>query len=62
MIPDTPRLKLDPAARMNYAKVYTLEHNVKLHFVGRIAPKYEQQVILDYKRINGINATNSCAT
>ena len=52
MIPDNPREKLDPASRMNYAKIYTVEHNVKVYFIGRIAPKYEQQVVIDYNRIH----------
>jgi hypothetical protein len=52
MIPDSPREKLDSASRMNYAKIYTVEHNVKVYFIGRIAPKYEQQVVVDYNRIH----------
>lgn len=37
VIPRTPRDKLDPSSRVNYAKVYTVEHNVKVLFIGRIA-------------------------
>jgi hypothetical protein len=40
--------KLDPASRLNYAKLYTVEHNVKVFFVGRVAKHYEQQVVTDY--------------
>ncbi|TVY18997.1 hypothetical protein LARI1_G004116 [Lachnellula arida] len=36
-IPKTARDKLDPASRVNYAKIYTVEHNVKVQFIGRIA-------------------------
>jgi hypothetical protein len=54
MISDNPRDKLDPNSRMNYAKVYTVEHNVKVLFIGRIAPKYEQQVVIDYNHIHSI--------
>lgn len=52
MIPENTRENLHPASRMNYAKVYTVEHNVKVCFIGHISPKYEQQVILDYHRIH----------
>jgi hypothetical protein len=37
VIPKTPRDKLDPASRVNYAKIYTVEHNVKVQFIGQIA-------------------------
>lgn len=29
---------LDPASRINFAKVFTVEHNVKVMSVGRVAP------------------------
>lgn len=45
-----PSHKLDPASRLNYAKVYTVEHNVKVHFIGQVAKSYEQKVVDDYKR------------
>lgn len=48
MIPDNERDKLDPFSRINYAKVYTVEHNVKVNFIGKIAAKYEQVVTVDY--------------
>jgi len=48
MVPKSSRHKLDPASRINYAKVYTVEHNVKVYFVGEIAEKHEQQVVTDY--------------
>jgi hypothetical protein len=37
--------KLDPLSRLNYAKIYTVEHNVKVLFIGRVAKNYEQEVI-----------------
>lgn len=43
-----PEEKLDPASRLNYAKLYTVEHNVKVMFIGRVATKYEQQIVTDY--------------
>jgi hypothetical protein len=48
MIPDTSEHHLDDASRINYAKVYTVEHNVKVYFIGKISRKYEQQVTTDY--------------
>jgi len=46
--PISPSHKLDSASRLNYAKLYTVEHNVKVYFVGRVAKRYEQQVVTDY--------------
>jgi hypothetical protein len=34
--PKTHRDKLVPESRVNYAKVYTIEHNVKVWFIGKI--------------------------
>ena len=31
-----PRGKLAPESRVNYSKVYTVEHNVKVCFIGRV--------------------------
>jgi hypothetical protein len=36
MDPRTPRDVLDPLSRINYAKIYTIEHNVKVNFIGTI--------------------------
>jgi hypothetical protein len=41
---DNPAHKLDPTSRLNYAKIYTVEHNVKVLFIGRVANKYKQEV------------------
>jgi hypothetical protein len=40
--------KLDPLSRLNYAKIYTVEHNVKVLFIGQVAKNYEQDVILAF--------------
>jgi hypothetical protein len=40
--------KLDYASRVNYAKVYTVEHNVKVFFIGAIAHSSQQQLVSDY--------------
>jgi hypothetical protein len=47
-----PREKLDVASRLNYAKPYTVEHNVKVCFIGQVHRKFEQQVVDDYKLTN----------
>ncbi|PVH81151.1 hypothetical protein DL98DRAFT_360724, partial [Cadophora sp. DSE1049] len=39
-----PSEKLDPLSRLNYAKVYTVEHNVKVNFIGEVNRRYEQLV------------------
>jgi hypothetical protein len=30
------RYKLDPASRVNYSKLYTIEHNFKVNIIGKI--------------------------
>jgi hypothetical protein len=40
--------KLDPRSRLNYAKLYTVEHNVKVLFIGRVARSHEQEIIRAY--------------
>jgi hypothetical protein len=48
VIPKTPRDKLDSESRLNYAKIYTVEHNVKVYFVGEIAPESKRRLIIDF--------------
>jgi hypothetical protein len=40
--------KLDPLSRLNYAKLYTVEHNVKVLFIGKVAQNYEKDVMYGY--------------
>lgn len=35
--PSSPDQKLDPMSRLNFGKVYTVEHNVKVLPVGKIS-------------------------
>jgi hypothetical protein len=37
---------------MNYAKVYTVEQNIKVQFIGHVAQKHQQQLITDYNSIH----------
>lgn len=44
--------KLDHLSRLNYAKVYTVEHNVKVSFIGRVSESSKPSLISDYNKIN----------
>lgn len=48
MVPDTHRDKLDLASRINYAKIYTVEHNVKVHFIGRLDKSSRRKFMTDF--------------
>jgi hypothetical protein len=48
MIPKSPRDKLEAASRINYAKIYTVEHNVKVCFIGEIAEDSLRRLITDF--------------
>lgn len=50
--PNTARDKLAPASRLNYAKVYTVEYNVKVWFIGKIHRDSEYQVSADYNSLH----------
>jgi hypothetical protein len=47
VIPKTPRDKLEKESRINYAKIYTVEHNVKVHFIGRITDSDHHSFVAD---------------
>ncbi|KAH7416796.1 hypothetical protein BKA64DRAFT_701582 [Cadophora sp. MPI-SDFR-AT-0126] len=50
--------KLDEASRVNYRKVYTVEHNVKVMFIGDLTKTARAQVIADYNLVHPL-LTNS---
>jgi hypothetical protein len=50
--PSGPRHKLDPASRLNYAKPYTVEYNVKVWFIGKVHSRSEWQLGADYNRVH----------
>ncbi|KAF7956934.1 hypothetical protein EAE96_004258 [Botrytis aclada] len=52
MIPDSSRHALDKASRINYAKIYTVEYNVKVWFIGRVDRASEPIVIRSYNDAN----------
>ena len=43
---------IDPKSHVNFGRVYTVEHNVKVSKVGRIAPEY--LLLLDPKFVDTI--------
>ncbi|KAI9723285.1 MAG: hypothetical protein M1812_001168 [Candelaria pacifica] len=54
VIPDSPDAILDLRSRVNFGKIYTVEHNVKVKTVGLVAPgsmtklkRYYEQIMLD---------------
>jgi len=52
-IPDNPEHGLlDPASRLNYGKLYTVEHNVKVWFVAKLTSSHEGQLKFDYDSIH----------
>lgn len=50
MDPRKEKDRLDPASRINYAKIYTVEHNVKCVFIGSIDPNHRQRVVEEYNK------------
>ncbi|KAI9766177.1 MAG: hypothetical protein M1840_006744 [Geoglossum simile] len=40
VLPDSPELKLDPTSRINFGKIYTVEHNIKVKRLGEIAEEH----------------------
>ena len=50
--PAGARHKLDDASRLNYAKLYTVEYNVKVWFVGKIHSDSEYQLTADYNLVH----------
>lgn len=49
--PKTPRDKLEPESRINYAKIYTVEHNVKVLFIGKIAESSVARLMTDFDMV-----------
>jgi hypothetical protein len=46
----SPKDKLVDASRVNYSKVYTIEHNLKVCFIGEIHKDSKQVFFVDFKR------------
>ena len=52
VIPDSPEIKLDPSSLINFGKIYTVEHNIKVKLLGRIA-KESKHLLVSYYRGDG---------
>lgn len=50
VVPESRRVKLAPESRVNYSKLYTVEHNVKVCFIGKIALDSEGHFFADFNR------------
>ncbi len=50
--PSSKTHELHPMSRINYAKVYTVEHNVKVWFIGRVAKESEPDLVADYNKVH----------
>jgi septum formation inhibitor-activating ATPase MinD len=44
------RYKLDPASRVNYTKIYTIEHNIKVKIIGKIHEDSKVIFFTNFKR------------
>jgi hypothetical protein len=44
----SPRDKLEADSRVNYGKIYTVEHNVKVLFIGKLAKESERTFMADF--------------
>jgi hypothetical protein len=51
--------KLDPLSRVNFQKIYTVEHNVKVYDFGKVAKESMVKLIHQFKEAWGIAETSS---
>ncbi|KAK6381106.1 hypothetical protein LTR65_001047 [Meristemomyces frigidus] len=49
--PDDPTQKLQEMSRINYGKVYTIEHNVKVHSVGTVNRESWPSLIYQFQQV-----------
>lgn len=54
--------ELYPLSRLNYANPHTIEDNVKVCFIGRVAKPYERQLRKDFARISAHYESDSINT
>ncbi|KAF8853414.1 hypothetical protein BDZ45DRAFT_694311 [Acephala macrosclerotiorum] len=50
--PESQSENLDPMSRLNYAKIYTIEHNIKVLSVGRVTNTDGQTLVNDFDDIH----------
>jgi hypothetical protein len=49
VIPKTARDKLNITSRINYAKIYDVEYDLKVLFMGHIAPPFQHHLLTDFE-------------
>lgn len=49
-----PQDKMDPMSRINFAKPYTIEHNLKVYDFGWVAPEAVNYLIYPWYQAMGI--------
>lgn len=49
VIPRTPREQLHNLSCISYAKIYTVEHHVKVRLMGSVDPKFHHKLLADFK-------------
>lgn len=59
MEPSSPEEKLDPKSRVNYAKVYTIEHNIRVCFIGKIHADSRATFDTDFRVIDNEDVNES---
>lgn len=50
--PENSSHKLDEMSRLNYAKIFTIEHNVKVWFTGEVVADYIDHLMWHYNDVN----------
>jgi hypothetical protein len=51
VIPKSKTTKLDPMSRINYSKIYTVEHNVKVYDFGDVDEDYHERLLEQWKKV-----------
>jgi len=51
VVPKSDRDKLHPDSRINYAKLYTVEHNVKVFFIGEVHKKSSGRLMIAFNTV-----------
>jgi hypothetical protein len=59
MEPSSPEEKLDLESRVNYAKVYTIEHNIRVCFIGKIHANSRATFDTDFKVVDNEDVTDN---
>lgn len=54
----SPRHELEPSSRLNYAKIYTVEHNIKVSFIGKIHKDSIDEFYAAYARVDAMTDDN----